>query len=242
VPKSIWGSLKLLWRAINTRQGWTAIGLAMVGVFRLERIITIVIGDNPTLVAFLNPWINYVLVFAAGILICRAVQNEIRLSHVPDYMPVLHLKEPGEKQGWNFDDLDVLDLGKIMQQSALDGTLTIWGRSGSDAYEETWGPLEKIPQEHWAKFDVYSLAIQSGDNSQIISKDIKGYGDQGYFDLHVDQGPALWWLRHVAWKERGKRAELENKREAKIEENRKIIEQEKAERKRRTPPSGGWAG
>jgi hypothetical protein len=229
VPKSIWSFAKLIARALSTVQGATAVFLAIVGALRLERIITTLIGDYPALVAFLQPWVNQLIWFAAGIMICRAVYDQLRLSHVPEYMPVLDLKEPGEKQGWNFGDLDVLDIGKIMRQSGLDGTLTIWGRPGSDAHEVLWGPLIKIPQEHWATFDVYSLAIQSGENRYIVSTNTRNPGERGYFDLHVDREPALWWLKHVAWKERGKRAKLEAERDARIVENRAIIEQQKAE-------------
>jgi hypothetical protein len=247
MPKSLWDSVKLLWRAVTTRTGLTAIGFAVVGVARLERIITLAV-DDPKLAEFLHPWINNVLIFAAGVLIWRAIENEIRLSHVIDYMPARDLIPFARKWGWDLDgpnSLEILDLGNAMQQSGLDGTLTIYGRNGQRQFPEMYGPLNKIPPEHWATFDVYSMAmLMSDDNADVESKNIT-QDQRGFFDLHVDRRPALWWLRNVAPKERGKRAKAEVGRDARIAENQRIIELERAERARGEPPPSGpgsWMG
>lgn len=230
MPKSLWESVKLLWRAVTTRTGLTAVGFAVVGVFRLERLITLAV-DDPKLVEFLHPWINNVLFFVAGVLIWREIENEIRLSHVVDYMPACDLIPFARKWGWNFqgNSLDILDLEKAMQQSGLDGSLTIYGRTGQRQFPEMYGPLNKIPPEHWATFDLNSLAmLMSDENADVASRNLS-LDQRGFFDLHVDRKHALWWLRHVAPRERGKRAKAEAERDARIAENNRIRVQQKAE-------------
>src|SRR5690349_11341108 len=121
MPKSIFDSLKLFWRAITTRQGLTGIVLAGIGAFRFERLITFVIGDYPDLVAFLQPWVNQVMWFAAGILITRAIYAEIRASERLDLVPALELRDAAIKLGWDFHSdhsLECFDLANAMHQSA----------------------------------------------------------------------------------------------------------------------------
>lgn len=229
MPRSFANIAVILQRAMFTPGGLLAIALAFVSVLRVDRVIAIAIGDFPALTPILNPWINYCLMFVAGILIHRALQNQVRLSHVPDYTPAKALVESARKLGWNLDgaeSLDILDLGNIIQQSGLDGTLAIWGREGPGQFEATYGPLIKIPQEHWREFEVYSLALLGENNAHVISKNIQRQ-QRGYFDLHVDREPAMWWLRNIAGKERGKRREVENRNEAMRKANRELIDQQK---------------
>jgi len=218
VPKSIWGSIKLLWRAISTRQGASGIALAVVGVFRLERLITWVIGDNPALVAFLNPWINYLLVFAGGVLVCRAVQAEIKASERLDLIPVLELRDIATKQGWDFyseNSLECFDLAAALHQSALLYEIAVYGRTGNRDHPEIWGPLNQIPDHTWHSIRITPVPLVGKDNTDTETRAVNG--DLGYFDLHVDRGPITAWLKYSAIKHRGKRRIPEDQQEASAE-------------------------
>lgn len=241
MPKSIWGSIKLLWRAIATRQGATGIGLAVVGVFRLERLITWIVGDYPDLVAVLNPWVNYVLVFAGGILVHRAIQTEIKASERLDLIPVLELRDLATKQGWDFyseTSLECFDLAAALHQSALLCEIALYGRTGNRDHPEIWGPLNQIPDHHLQTMRITPVPLVGKDNADT---DVRAANSNlVYFDLHVDRGPATAWLKNSAIKRRGKRRILEDQQEAKRATNRALIEQQKKEQAKLAEQEDDW--
>ncbi|WP_374373603.1 hypothetical protein [Dongia sp.] len=217
-----------IWRAFRTPRGLIAICLTVFGILRLDRLIATILGDYPAIAQNIEPWINYLLVFVAGVLIDQAVHNQLRVAEFPNLISGKALTEAAKKIGWDFDSqksLEILDFAKVMQQSGLDGSLTLWGREGPVQFEEVYGPLIKIPSEHWRDFEVNSIGILNGGSAEANSRSLM-QGKNGYFDLHVDQEPAMWWLRNIAFKERGKRQQLEDRKEERRSANRELMRQQ----------------
>jgi hypothetical protein len=245
MPRSFQSAAALLWRAVITPKGLSAVVMALPVLFRMDRLIQWLLVDHPELSALVQPWIAPGLGFAAGVQITRAVIDQIKLSHIPEMMSGIDLAKAAAKLGWDFqseNSLDLLDLGNAVQQSGLEGTLQVWGRRGNRDIEEIWGPLERIPVGHWQVHEPWPLAFLSDNNADLTTNKIS-LDDGGYFDLHFDREPALWWLRHVARRERGKRKQVDDRRTAKIAESRKLKEQERAEHARKVRPTfGHWQG
>jgi hypothetical protein len=210
------------------------LGIAAYLLLRFSKHVDLILADLPPWVGVaVGPWLSYVLTFAAGVLVHRAIQAELKRSKRPDRITLIELRDAAKKQRWDFSDTSyqVFDLATSLRQSALLGEITVYGRTGKQALREYWEPLRPIPADQWQRINIDASALVDGRNGNAMAYEVNptvtAYDvmySVTYFDLQLDREAAMEWLKHTAIKERG---------------NRRIMEEESE--KRRGKPTGRMA-
>jgi hypothetical protein len=114
--------------------------------------------------------------------------------------------------GWRISDTscDILDLGNGLRQAAVDGEVTLYGRSGCrhmpPQYWDNY-PLQPVPPEHLCShwIDIASaLHDENFETKKMYGLGPGDHGAAGYVDLWIDRKQGLGWLKGQgrAWKGR----------------------------------------
>ena len=108
---------------------------------------------------------------------------------------LLEFLDKAKKNGWDFgpQSLHIVDFANALRQSALDGSISLYGKPGNPKNLVGGEPLEIIPQDHWKKFSVnYGSLSHYLDNKETHTSTVNAYG---FSDLHLIKLQAIKWLR-----------------------------------------------